>query len=118
MFDWLQSIDRRIVYLFMIVCVGAALIFKADLPVIPSNQAVHAYEAIEKAPTDKYALIGAEWAASTRGENGAQTIALFHHLMRRHIRFAIIGFDPQGPDNVAKIAKQLSAEYHYEYGKD
>jgi hypothetical protein len=117
-FGRLQSIDRRWIYLVMFVSVGAALLTKITLPVIPSNQALGAYEAIEKAPTDKYALVGAEWSNSTRGENGAQTYALMHHLMRRHIKFAIVGFDPQGPTNVDKIVQELASEYGYVYGRD
>ena len=55
----------------------------------------------------KYAIIGADWSNSTRGENGPQTYALMHHLMRRHIKFAILGFDVQGPPNVSKIVQEL-----------
>ncbi len=117
-FGRLQSIDRRVIYLVMFVAAAISLIVPVTLPVIPSNQALNAFEAIEKAPTDKYALIGADWSNSTRAENGAQTYALMHHLMRRHIKFAIVGFDVQGPPNVEQIVKELAPKYGYEYGRD
>jgi hypothetical protein len=114
----LNSIDRRFIYLLLLVSVSIGLIVKKKLPAVPSNQVRDAYAAIEKAPTDKLCLIGAEWSASTKGENGPQTRALLHHLMKRHIKFAIMGFDPQGPDNVAGIAETLGTEYGYVYGRD
>lgn len=117
-FAKLQTIDRRFIYVLMFVAVGAALIKKVTLPVIPSNQAKNAYDAIEHAPTDKFAIIGADWSNSTRAENGPQTYALLHHMMRRHIRFAMVGFDVQGPPNVEKIVEELAPKYGYVYGKD
>jgi hypothetical protein len=118
----LNAIDRRVIYLLLFFSTAVALVvvarYKVKLPVIPSNQTKGAFEAIEKAPTDKVALIGGEWSASTVGENGAQTRALFHHLMRRKIKFGILGFDPQGPENVNNIAKELGPEYGYVYGRD
>jgi hypothetical protein len=114
----LQTIDRRIVYLLLFLSVGLALIPRRPLPVIPSNQARSAFEAIENAPTDKLVIIGADWSASTRGENGAQTIAILHHLMKRRLPFAIMGFDPQGPELVAAEAEKLSKRYNYRYGTD
>jgi hypothetical protein len=115
----LQTIDRRFVYLLLLIVVSVSLYpKKVDLPVIPSQQMLNAFEAVENAPTDKIALIGAEWAASTRGENGAQTRAIMHHLMRRKIKFAMIGFDPQGPENVAKEVRSLQDRYGYVEGRD
>lgn len=118
MLSLLNTLDRRIVYLMLVVSVGLALIFQRNLPAIPSNQTKDAFATVEAVPTDKIALIGAEWASSTRAENEPQTRAVLHHLMRRHVRIAIIGFDPQGPKNVAAIVEELAKEYGYVYGKD
>jgi hypothetical protein len=118
MLDRFQSIDRRFLYLLLFFTTAASLIWQRPLRVVPSNQAKAAHAAIEKAPVDKIALIGAEWSASTRGENGAQTKAIFHHLMSRKIKLAIVGFDPQGPKNVGDIADELAAQYGYVYGRD
>lgn len=105
-------------YLLLFLCVGAALVPKTILPVIPSNQAMGVYNAIQNAPTDKVAILGCEWSASTQGENGAQTRAVLHHLMRRHIPLALLGFEQQGPENVRKIIEDLSPRYGYVYGRD
>ncbi|MGH9591812.1 MAG: hypothetical protein ACRD5L_01880, partial [Bryobacteraceae bacterium] len=114
-----HNIDRRVIYLLLFVSVAIALaIPKMRLPFIASQQSLGAYNAIQHAPVDKIAVIGAEWSAGTEGENGSQTKALLNHVMRRHIKFAILGFDPQGPENVGKIAQDLAAQYGYVYGRD
>src|SRR5258708_11953877 len=118
MLAFLQTIDRRFIYLLLFLSVMVSLIFKVTLPVIPSNQTKGAFEAIEHAPLDKFALIGGDWAASTQGENGAQTRALLHHIMRRHIRFAVYCFDPQGPGLMEKAITELAPRYQYKYGTD
>jgi hypothetical protein len=118
MLAFLQSIDRRFIYLLLLTAVAISLIVKKTLPVIPSNQTKGAFEAIEHAPTDKFALIGGDYSASTQGENGAQTRALLHHMMRRHIKFAVYCFDPQGPGLMEKAITELAPRYHYKYGTD
>lgn len=116
--NFLQSIDRRFIYLLLLGSVGAALLTKVTLPVIPSNQTRGAFDAVEHISPEKFALIGGEWSASTRGENEPQTRAIMHHLMRRHIKFAVYGFDPQGPENSEKVIKELAPRYGYKYGVD
>ncbi|MEP6755913.1 MAG: hypothetical protein ABJA67_10470 [Chthonomonadales bacterium] len=114
----LNSLDRRFIYLTLFVITALSLIFPITLPTIPSTQVRAAFNAVEKAPVDKLCIINSQWSASTRGENGPQARALLHHLMRRHIKFAILGFDPQGPDNMNDIATELADKYGYKYGRD
>ncbi len=85
-----------------------------------SNQVKAAYKALEDAPIDKLCIVEGQWSNGTQGENKPQTKALLRHLMRRRIKFAIIGFDAQGPDNTNKIAMELATEVNppYKYGVD
>ena len=120
MIESLNRLDRRIIYLVLFALVAIGLIIDVKLPVIVSKQVQDAYDTIEKAPTDKLCIVEGQWSNGTQGENRPQTIALFRHLMRRRIKFAIIGFDAQGPDNSHKIAQDLANEVNppYKYGVD
>ncbi len=120
MIEKLNRLDRRFIYLALLVLVAAGLIFDVKLPVVVSSQVKAAYQALETAPVDKLCIVEGQWANGTRGENRPQTKALLRHLMRRRIKFAIIGFDAQGPDNTNKIAMELATEVSppYKYGVD
>lgn len=118
----LQRIDPRILYVVLIVMIVVPLLFpKFTLPIIPSAQTVSAYNTIDqvaKSSPGKIALIDGWWAASTRGEQKWQTKAILRQLMRDRIPFAILGGDPQNPQLTMQLAQQLAPEYHYVYGVD
>ena len=55
---------------------------------------------------------------SSRGENKWQTQAILTHLMRRHLHFALVAFDPQNNGATQLIINDLAKQYHYVYGID
>lgn len=117
-FEKLQDIDRRIMYLLLVIVMAAPLIWRVKLPVMVSPSAQSAYNAVENMPSDKIAIVCIQWEAGTYAESAPQTEALMRHLFLKHKRFGILPFWPQGSDLSLQIAQRLSKEYHKEYGKD
>ena len=57
----LGRIDRRLVYLGLVIFTLVPLVEQWNLPT-PSSQPVESlYEAIEKVPPDKIAMLGIDW---------------------------------------------------------
>lgn len=112
----LQTIDRRIIYLVLVLSIVIFILKPIQIPVIPSPQSVDFYNTVVNTPKNKLVIIGADWSASSKGENDPQTVAVINHLMMLHLKFAILGFDPQGPTLVERIANRLAPRYHYVYG--
>jgi hypothetical protein len=119
MFERLQRIDRRAVYIVLFLLMVALLKWPLRLPMVVSSDARGFYEAVERTDPSKLVLVAADWDAGTMAENGTQTEAVLRHLMRLHRRFAIMGFAwPAGPELTDGIARRLAPEYDYEYGRD
>ena len=119
MLSVLQKIDRRYLYAMLLFAVTLPFFLPLRLPVKISAQTTAMYDAIEALPPDSFVLFGIDWSAGTRGENGAQTDVLMRHLMRRHVRFALLAFaDPQSETLGQDIAVNLQKEYGYVEGRD
>lgn len=115
----LQTIDRRWIYAILIVFILIPLFDrKFNLPIIPSKQSQDFYNTIQQVPPGGMVLIDGWWSPGTRGENQWQTQAVLIHLMRRHLRFAILSFDPQNNTLVQNMVNVLAPKYGYVEGRD
>jgi len=117
-FEKLQHIDRRVMYLLLVAVIAAPLIWRLRLPIVVSPAVRGAYDAVESIPDDKIAIISIFWASGTIAENQPQTEALIRHMFLRDKKFAILAFDPQGNKFSYDSAARISKEMGKEYGKD
>ncbi len=116
---FLQEVDRRFLYALLLLAVCAPFFLKTRIPVPISPETRALYDRIEALPPGSFVLLGMDWSAGTRGENGAQTEALMRHLMKRKLRFAMLAFSsPQGATLGQIIAERLQTEYGYREGID
>ena len=103
--------------LLMAVCLPFFIKKSIPMPISPETRSL--YERIEALPEGSFVLVGMDWGAGTKGENGAQSEALLRHLMRKHLRFAMITFaNPQGSTFGQNIAERLQGEYGYKQGEN
>jgi hypothetical protein len=78
----LQAIDRRILYLILILVVTLFILIPIKLPNIPLPQSEKLYNAIADAPDGSLILISSGWTMSSRGE----TLPLYQALVRLCMR--------------------------------
>lgn len=117
-FDRLQNIDRRVLYVLLVVVTLLPMVVPIRQPVhiFPRTQAL--YDFIESAPEDKIVLLLADWGGATKGENWPQTEAVIEHMLRRGVKFAIMGQDPVGVPLAHQMAQKHSRRYGRTYGED
>jgi hypothetical protein len=118
-FQWLQGLDRRIIYLAVGSVLLVAVIFgrERDGIVMPPVQSF--YNAVESVPNDKLILVGWTFENDTLTENGNQARAIIRHLMLRRKKFAVVNVRaPQGVLNSKAIVGDLAKQYGYTYGTD
>ena len=122
-----DRLDRRVIYLFILLSLSIPLIRKVSLPPAPMETAQAVFtvvDALEPKPGE-IALISADWGPGTQAENKPQTAVIIEHLMRKRIPFAIMSiyqlaepFLEETPrDVVARLEKENPGQ-HWEYGKD
>jgi hypothetical protein len=115
----IQTIDRRWIYAILIAVILIPLFDrKFNLPIIPSKQSQDFYDTIAQVPSGGMVLIDGQWSPGTRGENQWQTQAVLLHVMKRHLRFAILSFDPQNNTLVQDMVNVLAPKYGYVEGRD
>src|SRR5262245_54854387 len=122
----LGRIDRRIIYLGLVIFTLVTLIRQWDLPAPVSQPARSFYETIEKVPKGQVVMIGIDWDAGTQPESRPQMLALARHLVRRGTKCAMISVgyppSPQLSQDVFEQAiedeKRLNPAVDYQYGRD
>ena len=115
----LQQIDRRVIYVLVIVVLALPLIFHpAGHPTLVTPEVHHAFEVIDGVPKDKMVILSCAWGPSTEAENGPQTAALMRHMFMKGIRFGLVSWDQAGSQLTYSIGSQLQEELHKKYGVD
>lgn len=114
----LQSIDRRILWLILLVVVSLFTVFPVTVPNAPDPRSEALWKTIDETPNNKLVLLSSDWSKGTRGENQGQFVAVVRHLMSRKIRFALSSFDAPSNEVAMILLTDLSHEYGYKYGKD
>lgn len=119
MLNLLQTIDRRILYILIVLVIIIPLITRPNIhPKVITPEVKNAYAVLNTIPKDKIVFISTVWSAGTLGENGPQTDAIVRHLLRNGTKFVMVSFDVAGSELTYQIAENASKEMGKTYGKD
>jgi hypothetical protein len=115
-------IDRRIVYLGLLVFTLLPLVFRWSLKLYPTDPPAKLKAAIDGLPADRLVFITSNWDAGTQAENRPQLVAVVRHLIRRKLKFALLAIAnpnaPQLADTEVRRAIELEhAGAAYPYGE-
>jgi len=122
-FDRLLVIDRRIIFLLVVIAVTLPLFSKAILhiEVSPTVQAV--YDAVDNLPPGSKVLVSFDYDPASAPELQPMALSFFRHCFSKSLKVIIIGLWPQGPVQ-ANIAlgdvfrdPEIKAE-NLKYGED
>lgn len=119
--ELLSRLDRRIVYIGLLLICLLPLVAGWNLPLYLSQPPKSLYATIEALPPDKVVVISSDWDAGTQAENRPQLVALTRHLIRRNLRFIVfsIGY-PNSPqlaqDAILRAIELENAADRYPYG--
>ena len=126
-FKSLETIDRRIIYLFVALSLSIPIISKVTFPPAEMKTAESFYDEIEKLEpsTNSIVLVSLDWGPNTIGESKPQSMIAIEHLLRNRIPFALITIyslaspflDSLPKEIVAKLEAEMPGE-KWEYGVD
>jgi len=102
----LERIDRRIIYLTLIVIVAIMTLTPAGLPLLISRETRLAYDTIEKLPAGAQILYSLDLDIMGWLQGGPQAIAFLQHLLNRPLKIVLIGWRP---DSEFLILKTLTS---------
>jgi len=114
----LEAIDRRIIFVLILLAVVLPLLFPIGFKIIVSEPVQGFYDAIEELAPGSVVLISSEYDPATMPEVYPMNQALTRHCFARDLRIIGMGLWPQGiPLNQASM-EQAAEEYGKEYGVD
>ncbi len=129
--SWLMRIDRRWVYLFVLVALSLPLFFPGlttkPAP-LPSTRML--FDKIERIARErdealaegkeynKVVLLSFDFGPQTRAELYPMAEGIVRHLMMRRLKFAVMCVSTLGAGYCEEIPTRLAREYGLEYGKD
>jgi hypothetical protein len=103
----LENIDRRIIYLILIVIVGVMTLAPAGLPLRISSETKLAYDTIEKLPAGSVVLYSLDLDIMGWLQGGPQAIAFLQHLFNRPVRIVLIGWRPDSEFLILKTLRSV-----------
>ncbi|MFO7941961.1 MAG: hypothetical protein R6U92_04885 [Bacillota bacterium] len=96
MIDRLANIDRRVLYVIILVLVAWPLISPIGLPVSISQRVVDAYETVESLEEGDTIVWSFDYTVGGGPDCHPQTQAVWKHLARKNIRVVCVSFVPEG----------------------
>lgn len=114
----MMTIDRRLLYLVLLITIITALILTVNISPEVTPAVRSFYETIEALQPGDMVMVSSNWSAGTIAENRPQFEAVLRHLMRKRLRFTIVSFTPPARDMSLRLARQIAKENNYVEGKD
>ncbi|MCU0316273.1 MAG: hypothetical protein MUC92_06745 [Fimbriimonadaceae bacterium] len=107
----LQNVDRRVLYVILLVATSLGLFLPSRIPNDPEPAAKDLYALLMQLPEDKPVIIQSDWTNSTRGETMGHLEALCRILMSRRIKFVIYATaDAQAGQVALNVIRQINEE--------
>jgi hypothetical protein len=116
-----HNLDRRWLYLAMVVILSVPVIVEIPLPPgAVSATTKGLYDLVESCPDDKVILIDSSWDAGSAAENRAQLECVIRHICRKKIKFVVTsaGVTVFGPEFANQVIEPIAEKAGYTYGTD
>ena len=118
LFERLQALDRRVIFVLVALAVIIPMVVPLGLPVDVTRPARDIYDRVERLPEDAVVVVSCDYDAGSEAELAPATVAFIEHCFQRNLRVYMMGLWPVGPD-LGNLALQESAARHNKvYGVD
>lgn len=114
----LLNLDRRIIYLALLLAVIIPYIFPFKLPVQVSRPVRDIYNYVEALPPGSLVLLSFDYGPSTKIECDPMAKALLRHMFSRHLKVVALALWPEGAVMASPVMAQAAEEYGCNYGVD
>jgi hypothetical protein len=114
----LQAIDRRIIYLLFIIALAIPTVKPVSLPLPPDKASQDAFNLLDGLSAGSVVWISADYGAATLGENGNQLIAIVDHAFRKNLKVIAYAMWPDGGKLSKGPIEAAAAKYGKQYGVD
>ncbi len=115
----LRNIDRRVLYVLIIVIIALALIKPIGFAIVPSQDTIKAYDYIESLPSGSVVYLGMEFSAGGIPELMPQIQSMIRQGFRKDLKFIAGGMWVMAGDMAEKAFSIVADEFPgKQYGVD
>src|SRR5688572_20022186 len=123
----MRELDRRIIYLLMIISVALPIILGKAMTPTPNTSAGRTYKLIESLELKdrQIAMMWLDFGPNSKAENQPQAEVMLEHLFRKRIKVILLSQYQQAeaflttlPKKVADRLNKLYPGQRWEYGSD
>ncbi len=115
----LTTIDRRIIYVFLLLAIALPFFLTPVISIKPTVWVQSAYDLIDEAAEKKSAvLIGFDYDPATLAELQPMAEAILRHCFDKGVKVVGINFIPNGTSLAASTLDAVAEEYGKVYGED
>ncbi len=118
MLERLAGIDRRYIYLLVLVCVGWPLIRPFPMTITPSQPVIDVYQFLEKLPAGSTIVMGFDYGPSSAPELDPMAVSMLNQCFRRGIRVVALTLWAEGKPFMDRDLRVIGDQYHKTYGVD
>jgi hypothetical protein len=116
--DRLLNIDRRYIYLAVLLAAVIPFLFGIELEVAVTPEVQSIYDFIERQKPGTPILLAADYDPQTVAENGPQAHALLRHMFKNDLRVVIMTLSQDGAALAEMLSRSVAAEYGKKHGED
>lgn len=113
LFQRLESIDRRLLFVALAAAIVIPLLVPVPLPLAVSPMVRDLYDAIERLPEGSIVLVSADYDPAGKPELEPFHVALTHHLARKNLRMVIINLWAAAPPLTEHVLEQAGLRTTY-----
>ncbi len=114
MLELLKNLDRRWIYLTVLLSAIVPLIFPMQLPIAPGDPVKSLYEVVDALPDGSVVLLDFGYGPSTQVELEPAAVATMRHMWRKDIKLVAFAIWPEGVINsrsaLRKVVQALDKE--------
>lgn len=122
MLDFLKALDRRWIFLAMLLAVGAPILAQKTFPERPTQYVRNVFDRLEQLSDGSTILIAFDYDPGTTGELGPMATAFLRHCcLKRHKMIFLTLFETGGPvidQAIRKVIEGEFADLNLEAGED
>ncbi len=118
MIDFLKNLDKRWVFLMMILAVTFSIILELRFPEKPSPMVHDVFKTIDELPEGSKIWAAWDYDPATQGELQPMAAAFTRHCAIKKHKIYFMTLLPQGGPMLTRSERILQNEFAYKYGED
>jgi hypothetical protein len=114
----LSRIDRRVLYVIILVCVVVPLLAGARMEMSVTSPVRGLYDAVDNLEPGSYVWLAADYDPGSMPELYPMNVSFVEHLFSRDIKIICAALWAPGPPLAQRVFDDLAAKYGKQYGVD